>query len=119
MKGQKAFDNARRIKGEEEEEETIKVWDCGSPLYDSYELASLSHVIDRHMMILPSLSPMSGSSRRAPSPPGPSATAATTTARELISVASNKKSRVIPSSSSIIIGSKIKTIKGEIQALHL
>lgn len=29
------------------------IWDCGSPLYDSFELASLSHIIERHMMVLP------------------------------------------------------------------
>ncbi|CAO2835516.1 unnamed protein product [Amaranthus hypochondriacus] len=33
----------------------MKVWDCGSPLYDSYELASVSHLIERHLMILPSI----------------------------------------------------------------
>ncbi|KAK8958700.1 hypothetical protein KSP40_PGU003333 [Platanthera guangdongensis] len=29
------------------------VWDCGSPLYDSYELVSFCHVLDCHMMTLP------------------------------------------------------------------
>ncbi|KAJ4953970.1 hypothetical protein NE237_030802 [Protea cynaroides] len=33
---------------------SLGVWDCGSPLYDSFELTSLSHLIERHMMILPS-----------------------------------------------------------------
>ncbi|XP_062087078.1 uncharacterized protein LOC133793839 [Humulus lupulus] len=56
---------------EEEEEEDHKgennkinlaIWDCGSPLYDSYELVSLSHLIERHLMILPS--PAAGSSSR-------------------------------------------------------
>ncbi|KAH7848409.1 hypothetical protein Vadar_002419 [Vaccinium darrowii] len=44
--------------GTEEKDEglTMKVWDCGSPLYDSYELASLGHVIDRHVLALPFLS---------------------------------------------------------------
>ena len=49
-------------KGENEEEKTsttsednLAIWDCGSPLYDSYELVSLSHLIERHLMILPSL----------------------------------------------------------------
>ncbi|KAJ6943612.1 hypothetical protein NC652_009156 [Populus alba x Populus x berolinensis] len=32
----------------------VNVWDCGSPLYDSYEIASLGHVIDRHSLALPS-----------------------------------------------------------------
>ncbi|KAL1211168.1 hypothetical protein V5N11_022765 [Cardamine amara subsp. amara] len=31
------------------------LWDCGSPLYDSYELVSLTHIIERHFMSLPSL----------------------------------------------------------------
>ncbi|KAK9716655.1 hypothetical protein RND81_06G248200 [Saponaria officinalis] len=38
------------------------IWDLGSPLYDSFELASLSHIIERHMMTLPSSS-LSSSSR--------------------------------------------------------
>ncbi|KAK8921168.1 hypothetical protein KSP39_PZI019932 [Platanthera zijinensis] len=52
-------------KEEEETEEAEKnrdgksrpypVWDCGSPLYDSFELASLCHVLDRHIMKLPYL----------------------------------------------------------------
>ncbi|KAI5647156.1 hypothetical protein M9H77_33161 [Catharanthus roseus] len=46
---------------DEEEEEGMNVWDCGSPLYDSYELVSLGHVIDRHTMILPSLINTNGS----------------------------------------------------------
>lgn len=39
---------------EAEEVEAIAIWDCGSPLYDSYELVSLSHLIERHLMALPS-----------------------------------------------------------------
>ncbi|KAK3194661.1 hypothetical protein Dsin_025971 [Dipteronia sinensis] len=35
--------------------EEVAIWDCGSPLYDSYELVSLSHVIERHLMALPTL----------------------------------------------------------------
>jgi hypothetical protein len=45
--------------GEEEEEEGdrgLAIWDCGSPLYDSYELVALSHIIDRHLMALPHVS---------------------------------------------------------------
>jgi hypothetical protein len=37
----------------EMEEGTPATWDCGSPLYDSFELVSLHHVLDRHLMILP------------------------------------------------------------------
>ncbi|KAL9664815.1 hypothetical protein QQ045_020223 [Rhodiola kirilowii] len=46
--------NEKEEEKEEEEEAAVKVWDCGSPLYDSYELAALGHVIDRHTMALPS-----------------------------------------------------------------
>nr|DAD19153.1 TPA_asm: hypothetical protein HUJ06_020616 [Nelumbo nucifera] len=35
------------------EREGLAIWDCGSPLYDSFELASLTHLIERHLMILP------------------------------------------------------------------
>jgi hypothetical protein len=49
-----------RAKEEEEEEEeeeglamVFAVWDCGSPLYDSFELASLHHVLESHLMVLP------------------------------------------------------------------
>ncbi|KAK2650111.1 hypothetical protein Ddye_017600 [Dipteronia dyeriana] len=38
-----------------EEIEEVAIWDCGSPLYDSYELVSLSHVIERHLLTLPTL----------------------------------------------------------------
>ncbi|XP_057981249.1 uncharacterized protein LOC131166688 [Malania oleifera] len=40
---------------EEGGQEAKAVWDCGSPLYDSYELASIGHLIERHLMALPSL----------------------------------------------------------------
>jgi len=44
--------------GKENEEEEggdrdLAIWDCGSPLYDSHELVSLSHIIDRHLMAVP------------------------------------------------------------------
>lgn len=45
---------------DKEEYEALAIWDCGSPLYDSHELVSLSHLIERHLMALPSL----GRSRR-------------------------------------------------------
>jgi hypothetical protein len=31
------------------------IWDCGSPLYDSCELVTFSHIIERHMMECPYL----------------------------------------------------------------
>lgn len=33
----------------------VPVWDCGSHLYDSYELVSFSHLLDRHVTLLPFL----------------------------------------------------------------
>ncbi|GKD34460.1 hypothetical protein Tco_1249969 [Tanacetum coccineum] len=41
----------------EEHEEGLasQIWDCGSPLYDSYELASITNVIDRHLMKFPNV----------------------------------------------------------------
>ncbi|KAL0428767.1 UNVERIFIED_CONTAM: hypothetical protein Sradi_0502700 [Sesamum radiatum] len=41
---------------ESHDEKGINVWDCGSPLYDSYELVAVSHVVERHLMVLPYLS---------------------------------------------------------------
>ncbi|KAJ8900617.1 hypothetical protein K2173_025394 [Erythroxylum novogranatense] len=38
-----------------EEVNSLALWDIGSPLYDSYELVSLSHLIERHLMIVPCL----------------------------------------------------------------
>ncbi|CAI9772660.1 unnamed protein product [Fraxinus pennsylvanica] len=38
----------------EEEEAAASIWDCGSPLYDSFELVSFTYFIERHMMVLPS-----------------------------------------------------------------
>ncbi|OMO64329.1 hypothetical protein CCACVL1_21849 [Corchorus capsularis] len=46
---------------QDEEATAFAIWDCGSPLYDSYELASLSHLIERHLMKLP---PSLGGSKR-------------------------------------------------------
>lgn len=31
------------------EKEGMSIWDCGSSLYDSYELVSISHLIERHL----------------------------------------------------------------------
>ncbi|CAN1189559.1 hypothetical protein LINPERPRIM_LOCUS24552 [Linum perenne] len=39
--------------GDDDDREVL-VWDCGSPLYDSYEIASVGHLIERHTMSLPS-----------------------------------------------------------------
>lgn len=42
-------------KAEEQHQEGLdsKIWDCGSPLYDSYELVSISNVLDKHLMKFP------------------------------------------------------------------
>ncbi|PQQ06195.1 uncharacterized protein Pyn_02884 [Prunus yedoensis var. nudiflora] len=50
----------RREDDHQKEEAELGIWDCGSPLYDSYELVTVSHLIERHLMALPSL----GGSRR-------------------------------------------------------
>lgn len=42
---------------DEKEARAFQIWDCGSPLYDSCELVSLSHIIERHMMVCPSYVP--------------------------------------------------------------
>ncbi|CAL5195979.1 unnamed protein product [Lathyrus oleraceus] len=39
---------------EKEEEKVMAMWDCGSPLYDSYELVSLDHHINKNLMSFPS-----------------------------------------------------------------
>lgn len=39
---------------EEQDQAAVSIWDCGSPLYDSYELVSFTYFIERHMMVLPS-----------------------------------------------------------------
>uniref|UniRef100_A0A7N0RDG8 Uncharacterized protein n=1 Tax=Kalanchoe fedtschenkoi TaxID=63787 RepID=A0A7N0RDG8_KALFE len=31
----------------------VGVWDCGSSLYDAFELVSFSHLLERRMMLLP------------------------------------------------------------------
>jgi len=36
-----------------EEGLVLATWDCGSPLYDSFELASLHRVLESHLMVLP------------------------------------------------------------------
>ncbi|KAG8077429.1 hypothetical protein GUJ93_ZPchr0007g5319 [Zizania palustris] len=44
----------RRRGGRRPEGELVLAgWDCGSPLYDSFELASLYHVLESHLMMLP------------------------------------------------------------------
>ncbi|KAG7990556.1 hypothetical protein I3843_02G031200 [Carya illinoinensis] len=48
----------KTLKGKEDHDEekgALGIWDCGSPLYDSYELVSVTHIIDRHLMSLPYL----------------------------------------------------------------
>lgn len=40
---------------QKQEEKTLAIWDLGSPLYDSYEVVALTHLIERQLMTLPSL----------------------------------------------------------------
>ncbi|KAM7476504.1 hypothetical protein LguiB_023747 [Lonicera macranthoides] len=49
------MDQRKKQEEKGEELEGISKWDCGSPLYDSYELVTLSHHIDKHLMTLPNL----------------------------------------------------------------
>lgn len=49
----KKKDKKIKTKGKNEDAATFATWDCGSSLYDSYELVSLSHVIERHLMEQP------------------------------------------------------------------
>ncbi|OEL36859.1 hypothetical protein BAE44_0002111 [Dichanthelium oligosanthes] len=54
MQRQEAGGADLQVRGKEEEEELVfATWDCGSPLYDSFELASLHHVLESHLMVLP------------------------------------------------------------------
>ncbi|KAJ6940481.1 hypothetical protein NC651_006578 [Populus alba x Populus x berolinensis] len=39
---------------QQEEEKALAIWDLGSPLYDSHEVVSLAHLIERHLMTPPS-----------------------------------------------------------------
>ncbi|KAL3615700.1 hypothetical protein CASFOL_041361 [Castilleja foliolosa] len=56
-----------RKKGDDEE--AMRIWDCGSPLYDSYELVALTNIIERKFMIFPNY--LSGSRKAAAFPPPP------------------------------------------------
>ncbi|PUZ64707.1 hypothetical protein GQ55_3G164500 [Panicum hallii var. hallii] len=41
-------------RGEEQQQPpALSPWDCGSPLYDAFELASVYRVLDTHLMALP------------------------------------------------------------------
>ncbi|XP_062119587.1 uncharacterized protein LOC133834102 [Humulus lupulus] len=55
------------IKEEKEKEDNngvgATIWDCGSPLYDSYELASMGHLLQKHTM-LPFFSSSTSNGRR-------------------------------------------------------
>ncbi|KAF5176030.1 hypothetical protein FRX31_034381 [Thalictrum thalictroides] len=46
----------------EQEQKSMAIWDCGSPLYDASELVSLCHLIERNIMILPFSTNQSSSS---------------------------------------------------------
>ncbi|CAN1778528.1 hypothetical protein LINPERHAP1_LOCUS14413 [Linum perenne] len=69
--------------GDDDDDREVLVWDCGSPLYDSYEIASVGHLIERHTMSLPS-SP-SLISRWINSPPGAASVVGVSNRRTLVS----------------------------------
>ncbi|KAL4562643.1 hypothetical protein LXL04_026671 [Taraxacum kok-saghyz] len=49
------MDERKEYDDEEQQEDGLasKIWNCGSPLYDSYELVSIAHVLDMHQMTFP------------------------------------------------------------------
>ncbi|XP_059459113.1 uncharacterized protein LOC132188616 [Corylus avellana] len=61
---QKTLEGKDQDEEEEEGDRGLAIWDCGSPLYDSYELVTLGHIIDRHLMALPHV----GGSKRLSAP---------------------------------------------------
>ncbi|KAJ0582173.1 hypothetical protein HanHA300_Chr04g0149311 [Helianthus annuus] len=54
MRGRQEFDEEKKVEEQHQHEGLdVKIWDCGSPLYDSYELVSIANVLDRHLMKFP------------------------------------------------------------------
>ncbi|KAG4117506.1 hypothetical protein ERO13_D12G236050v2 [Gossypium hirsutum] len=47
------MEKKRPMLSEKKKELDENIWDCGSPLYDSYELASISRILERHTIALP------------------------------------------------------------------
>ncbi|KAG8476480.1 hypothetical protein CXB51_033379 [Gossypium anomalum] len=47
------MEKKRPMLSEKKKELDENLWDCGSPLYDSYELASISRILERHTIALP------------------------------------------------------------------
>lgn len=48
-----SVDMKRKTEEIGEEEERLKIWDCGSPLYDSHELVSMNYLIEKKFMKFP------------------------------------------------------------------
>ncbi|KAJ9681259.1 hypothetical protein PVL29_020236 [Vitis rotundifolia] len=99
-------------KEELEEEKGRGVWDCGSPLYDSYELVTVSCIIERNLMKLPSFA---RSKRVAAAAAAAAATTQASQALPIVISASNRcrlsgKSSKLSSSSSMagLVGKKKK-----------
>ncbi|KAJ0758784.1 hypothetical protein HanPSC8_Chr04g0176021 [Helianthus annuus] len=57
MGGRQEFDEKKVEEQHQHQHEglDVKIWDCGSPLYDSYELVSIANVLDRHLMKFPNV----------------------------------------------------------------
>ncbi|KAJ0762439.1 hypothetical protein HanOQP8_Chr04g0161371 [Helianthus annuus] len=55
MGGRQEFDEKKVEEQHQHEGLDVKIWDCGSPLYDSYELVSIANVLDRHLMKFPNV----------------------------------------------------------------
>ncbi|CAI0403135.1 unnamed protein product [Linum tenue] len=63
MKMKKSTKIRSRKETSKEEPSAAELWDLGSPLYDSHEVVSVIHLIDRHLMALPSSLGNDGSKR--------------------------------------------------------
>ncbi|OEL13926.1 hypothetical protein BAE44_0025055 [Dichanthelium oligosanthes] len=80
-------------RGEEEKQPppALSPWDCGSPLYDAFELASVYRVLDTHLMALPHA--RRPSPARAPRGTGDDETAALVAERAAAKAKANGRSR--------------------------
>ncbi|KAG5251723.1 4-hydroxy-tetrahydrodipicolinate reductase [Salix suchowensis] len=82
---------------EEDDEKALAIWDLDSSLYDSHELVSLTHLIERHLMTLPSL----GGSKRLSSKKTSQASVAVPAAILVSNMGSKSETKRLRSSSTL------------------